>query len=110
MTKNIFIFIILFYFLILFQTSFLVHFNINGWTPNLILIILILTLFLEKPTNKNAIYVAIICGFFWDIFSETFIGFHILIGLFLVILIKIILKKYIRPIIFSKKNNLWTST
>lgn len=82
--------------LVLFQTSFLVHLNVAGIIPNLILIIVFLLNLLEKAQKNDGIFGAAISGFFWDIFSEKFIGFHILILISLAILIKLILKRYVR--------------
>ncbi|MFH1656976.1 MAG: hypothetical protein ABH919_00715 [bacterium] len=39
---------------------------------------------------------AIIGGFFWDIFSDCFLGFHVLILLAIVISIRFVFKNYIR--------------
>ena len=55
--KKILILVIVFYILVLFQISFLVHFNIFdgsflGWSPNLILIAVILLNIFENP-QKN---------------------------------------------------------
>jgi len=105
--KKILILIPFFYILTLFQTSFLIHFNVFleggfwGWTPNLILIAVILITVFEKPDPHTnfGVGVAFIGGFFLDIFSENFIGFHILILVILAFFIKFILRKYVRPVI-----------
>ena len=93
----------LFYILTLFQTSFLTHFNIFlegflGWTPNLVLIAVILITIFENPDSRTNLGVeaAFVGGFFLDIFSENFIGFHILILIILAFFIKFILRKYVR--------------
>lgn len=96
MYKKILISIIIFYFLALLQTSFLVHFSICGIVPNLILIVVILWNFFEKPKNYCGLYSAVIGGFFLDIFSNRFIGFYILILLALAIIIKLVLRKHVR--------------
>lgn len=100
--KNIILLLIFFYLLFIFQTSFLVHFPIRGWVFNLIFIVIILFNILEKPEKNNGILAAVILGFFWDIFSEKFIGYHILILVFLALLIKTILVRYVRIKIFQK--------
>ncbi len=93
---------LLFYILVLFQTSFLIHFNIFleggflGWTPNLILITIILINLFEHPEKSFGIFSGFIGGFFLDIFSENFIGFHILILVGLAMVIKFILRNYVR--------------
>ena len=94
--KKILILIIFFYILALLQTSFLIHFNFFTITPNLILITVLLLNLLEEPRKNNGIFGAVISGFFWDIFSDRFIGFHILILVGLAILIKVILRNYLR--------------
>lgn len=100
MVKKILILILFFYILVLLQTSFLVHFNIKGIVPNLVLVSVILINFFEKPKEYLGFLSAIIGGFFLDVFSENFIGFYILILVGLAIFIKFILKKYVRtPII-----------
>lgn len=96
MIKKSIFFLIFFYTLALIQTSFLVHFQIFGITLNLILIFVILLTLFEDPKKYFSIWGAIIGGFFWDIFSTSFIGFHILILAGIVIFIKVIFKKYVR--------------
>lgn len=99
MTKKILIPILFFYLLSLFEASFLIHFEKLSRVPSLILILTILLNFLEKPEKNSGIFSAFVGGFFWDIFSSRFIGFHILILLTLAIFIKLILRKYVRPVI-----------
>ena len=121
MIKKFLAIIIFFYILILFQTSFLVHFDIFSGkiiSYGIILIpIVLITLASETSeawkksfssslsffTLQNQFYglvAAFSAGFFLDIFSENFIGFHILILTGLVVFIKFILQKHVRiPII-----------
>jgi len=94
--KKTLILILFFYTISLFQTSFLIHFSILRSLPNLILISVILMNFLEEPKEDSAIPSAVIGGFFWDIFSERPIGFGILILLGVTLLLKLILRKYVR--------------
>lgn len=94
--KKLLFFIAFLYFLALLQTSFLVHFPIAGIIPNLILILVIIWNFLEKPTNYFGFLLAFLGGLFSDIFSSRPIGFNILILIGLVILIKLIFRKYVR--------------
>jgi len=100
--KNILILFFAFYFLTLFQTSFLIYFSFRGFTLNLVLILIILLNIFEKPSEKLGLLSAFIGGFFLDIFSENFIGFWILILLSLAIFIKFILKRYLRLPIFQR--------
>jgi len=97
MTKKILFSIIFFYIFVLFESSFLVHFEIFNKIPSLILPIVILWNILEKSKEQTGIFFAFFAGFFWDIFSSNFIGFHILILMGLAVLIKFVLKKYLQP-------------
>jgi rod shape-determining protein MreD len=98
--KKFLILILSFYILALFQTSFLVHFGIIGYFLNLILIATILINLFVPHHSWWGITSAFIGGFFLDIFSENFIGFHILILLMLSLFIKFVFKKYVRvPIV-----------
>jgi len=96
MIKKILVFIIIFYFLALVQTSFLVHFKVWNMVPNLILFLVVVWNVFERADNKFGLYQAIIGGFFLDIFSDKFIGFNILILVISVILIKLFFKRYVR--------------
>lgn len=96
MWKKILIFIILFYFLVLLQTSFLVHLNIKGIIPNFIIILVILWNLFEKKGGSLGMYNALIGGFFLDVFSNRPIGFYILILVILAIFIKLFIKKYVQ--------------
>jgi len=99
MIKKILILTLFLYFLILFQISFSAHFYILNIIPSLILIFTIFFNLFEKKENVSGIFVAIFGGFLEDIFSNSVIGFHILIFLVLSIFIKFVFKKYIQPVI-----------
>lgn len=88
MIKKILFLIVIFYILTLLQTSFLVHFDIAGLTPNLILILVCLLNFFEKPKEYWGIFGAITGGFFLNIFSNSFIGISIIILVFISLFIK----------------------
>lgn len=94
--------IFLFYFLALFQSSFLLHFNIFAWTPNIILIVLILWGIIESPKKYCALWASLIGGFFLDIFSVRFFGFNILLFLAMSLFLKFIFKNYVRIPFFEK--------
>jgi rod shape-determining protein MreD len=97
--KKILLIFISFYILFLLQASFLVHFNINGWVPNLILIAVILINLFEKPKESLGPFSAIVGGFFSDVSFEpplNFIGFHILVFFLLSVFIKYFLKRYVQ--------------
>ncbi len=96
--KKKLILIIAFYLLTLLQTSFFVHFDINGVTPNLVLMaVVLLNFFLHispsHPQNKKAFknlgYWGAFCGgFFLDIFSNLFFGVFIIILLLVSVFVK----------------------
>ena len=96
MIKKLLLFIILFYFLALIQTSFLVHFSVWGLIPNLIFFSVIIWNIFERSKNNFGIYQAVAAGFFLDIFSSKIIGFNIIILIYLAIVIKLFLKSYVR--------------
>ncbi len=88
--------LLLFYFLTLFQISFLA----SGF--NLVFFVVIVWLFIEKKENNFGYFNALSAGFFLDIFSNNFIGFNILILISLTILIKFFIKEYVRIPIIEK--------
>ena len=94
--RKFLILILSFYILALFQTSFLVHFDILGYVLNFILIATILINLFENPQKNLGITSAFIGGFFLYIFSENFLGFYVLILLGVSLFIKFILRKYVR--------------
>ena len=96
MLKKILLSIIVFYFLVLVQTSFLVHFTIFDVVPNIVLILVVIWNLLEKRKNYFGVINALIGGFFLDVFSSQFIGFYVLIWVGLAIFIKLIFKRYVR--------------
>lgn len=96
MIKKVLISIIVFYFLVLIQSSFLVHFTVFGAVPNIVLILIIIWNLLEKRKNYFGVVNGLIAGFYLDIFSSHFIGFYVLILAGLAILIKLIFKRYVR--------------
>ena len=105
--RKFLILILSFYILALFQTSFLVHFDILGYVLNFILIATILINLFENPQKNLGITSAFIGGFFLDIFSGhflgiNFIGFWISILLAISFSIKFILRKYVRTPFFKK--------
>lgn len=106
--KNL-ILALFFYLLMVLQTSFLVHFNIWGIVPNLILISVVFINLFTSHRSWLPVSSAFIGGFFLDVSSSQFIGWHvfILLGLaaFIAVLrryiapkgaIKVILRKYVR--------------
>jgi len=94
MIKKVLFFIAIFYLLALLQTSFFIHFRMWGFTPNIILVLVVIINVFEKPKEKAGIFAGLAGGLFLDVFSSGIIGFHILILLGLSFLIKIIFRRY----------------
>lgn len=90
--KKVLISALVFYFLILIQTSFLVHFAIFSVVPNLILISVVIFNFFENPRKNSGFLIAVIGGFYLDLFSNFQIGVSIFSLVILVFLIKKFLK------------------
>lgn len=96
--KHFFI-IIIFFFLALLQTSFLIHFPVNGVTPNIVLICLVLFTFFfckksiierdEGLSDKNFVFwFGFWAGLFLDFFYALFFGAMIIIFILISIGIK----------------------
>ncbi|MCD6402564.1 rod shape-determining protein MreD [bacterium] len=94
--KKFLILAIFFYILAILETSFFIHFKFFSFLPNLILISQILITLFEKPYKTDALYSAILAGFFLDIFSEKPLGFNIITLFFITFFLKEILKRYVR--------------
>ncbi len=98
MLKKIVFSLLLFYFLALFETSFLSHFSLWGQVPNLLLIALFLIIFFEKKITDYFPVEAVIAGFFSDIFSRRFLGVSVVIFFLASFLLERALK------VFKKQN------
>lgn len=93
--KNFFLTVIIFYFLILLQNSFLSHFTIKGVYPNLILIAVLLLNLFEKSEKKYFGQASgFIGGFFLDIFSSLPLGIATFSLGFTAIILKRILQNF----------------
>jgi len=86
--KKILFFILLFYFLVILQGSFLVHFTVGNIVPNLVLISVVIFNFFEKSRKNTGFLVAVIAGFYLDLYSAFPMGVFILSLLLLTFLIK----------------------
>ncbi len=82
--------LIFFYFLALFQTSFLVHYEVGGGLLNLVLVSVILFSFFEKKESKSCLFIGAIAGFYLDIFSPLFPGLFTLLGIGIAFLVKLL--------------------
>jgi rod shape-determining protein MreD len=95
MLRRIILLIVIFYFLALFQSSLFPYFGILGFVANLTLLsVILINIFIHD--TYFGLFSAVIGGFFWDVFSSQFFGYHVLILLLIASLIQIILKKYVR--------------
>jgi len=97
MIKKVILSALLFYFLTLLETSFLIHFSL--YFSNLILILIILINLLENRKENFGLICAFFGGFFSDIFSDTppnFIGFHVLTYILISVFIKYLFKKHVQ--------------
>jgi len=85
--KNLIIILFLYLFVLL-EGGFLNHFAICGVVPNLVLILLCLAAFFEKPHGYSGIFLAVFSGLFLDIFSKLFFGVSILTMVIIYLLIR----------------------
>ena len=103
--KNLILFLFLFYILAILESSFLVHFKVFNFFPNLILISVVLINLFESPRRFLGISSSVFGGFFMDIFADpffsqsffgNFFGFYIIALVALSFSIKLILRQYIQ--------------
>lgn len=102
--KKIIVLTLVFYFLVVFQTSFLAHFKFLSFLPSLGIIFLIFLNIFEKPQEKSAIIISFVSGFLLDIFSSKPFGFYTLIFLLISLVMKLVIKQYLRLEFDSKKD------
>ncbi len=89
MRKAAFFSILFFYFLAVFQNSFLAHYQIKGSGPNLVLIFIILFSIFEKKDGRLGFWAGLTGGLYLDMFSPFWFGLFTFLGLASVLLIKI---------------------
>jgi len=87
--------IVIIYFLVLFENSFLEHFAVFGFVFSPALILVIIYNILENEKKFFGVYLALISGFFLDVFSDHFIGYNILILILLSLFLKLVFNKYV---------------
>ncbi len=92
--KKYLISIIIVYFLIMLQRSFLTHFF--NFCPNLVFIFIIFLNLLESRDNFFGIYFSLISGFLLDIFSVGIFGYYLFLFLLTSFFIKIVIKDYVQ--------------
>jgi hypothetical protein len=100
MVKNIIFLIIIFYFLAIFQMSFLAHFRLCGLNFNFLLIVPVLLNLLEKSEGRIGLAAALTAGFFLDLSligeQTLFFGFYTLISLLLSLFVKMVIRNYVK--------------
>ena len=94
--NRIIVFSLIAYLLILFQSSFLVHFAFLRYLPNLAVIFVLFLSIREKPGEKTALISSFVGGLLLDVFSAKPFGFYALIFLAASGFIKFFLRRYIR--------------
>ena len=92
--KSGFFIIVSFFIISLVQVSFLPHFSIAGWVPNVVLLVLIV--FISFASMKIGIEAALAGGFFLDLYSHLPFGFWIIFSLLLFFALRYILRNYVR--------------
>jgi hypothetical protein len=100
MFKNILLLIIIFYFLTVLQISFLPNFTVGRVGLNLLLLAVVALNLLEKTEGLTGIAAALIAGFFLDLSSiaekTLFFGFYTAISLLLALLVKWVVRSYVK--------------
>jgi len=89
--------ILLIYFLVLFQQSFLLHFAVYGMIPNLVLVLVFI---LNISGHKSGLALSFFAGLILDIYSGMPLGVSGLLFLIMAILIKKSLKFFQKLNIF----------
>jgi len=92
MVKRLLFLVLIFYVLVLIQTSFFIPFR----GINLILLLTIFLNIFEKSEGTIGLSSSLIAGFFLDAFSNKPFGFYLFFLVALSLLIKLILKRYIQ--------------
>ena len=87
---------LIFYFLVVFQASFLAYFKFLSYMPSLAIIFLIFLNIFEKPQEKSVLITSFVSGFILDVFSSKPFGFYALIFLSASLIIRLVIKKYLK--------------
>lgn len=100
MSKNIVFLAIIFYFLALLQMSFLAHFKLFGINLNFLLLGVVFLNLTERNEGRLGIFAALMAGFLLDlsVFGDKaiFFGFYTLISLSLSLVIKFVIRNYVK--------------
>lgn len=87
---------LLLYVLALLQMSFFVHLFPSGLIPNFVMLGVLLISIFERAESEVSLGAALFGGFLVDIFSDGIIGFWASVLLLAALLVKIVLKDYVR--------------
>lgn len=98
-------FLLLFYFLVLIQASFLSHFYIFKYFSNFAFLAVLAMIFLDKDKKifSKKLLIALFFSFILDIYSSGFFGFYIIITFLLSVIFKKFFNNYVR-IDFAQKS------
>ena len=99
LSEAIYLFIF-FHYLTLLQTSFLIHHTWHRVGINLVLLVFVLFLFSKKRDIKEGMILAVLAGFFLDVFSSYFFGLFVLLFIILFFVVSYIKKRI-------SENNFW---
>ncbi|MDP3093259.1 MAG: rod shape-determining protein MreD [bacterium] len=94
--KKYIVLALIFYSLIVFQTSFLVHFKFLDYLPNIAIVFFVLLNLFEERREKSGLIMSFVAGFILDVFSGKPFGFYTAILLTTSLIIKFVIKKYFR--------------
>ncbi len=102
--KLLILFLII-YFLTILQTSFFVHFGFSGILPNITIVLAILWNIFERDKKifSSGLFISAFAGFFLDIYSEGYLGVYTILLTASSVIIKKIVRKYVR-IPFTEKS------
>lgn len=92
----------LFFILTLVQTSFLAHFAVAGFIFPAVFIAVSVLALLEPPASFGAVFGAVIGGVFLDAVSSHFFGYWTLILVLLSLMIRYIMRVYVRLPLLKK--------
>jgi len=92
LSKAVIIFF-LFYLLTLLQMSFLIHHSWHNTGIHIVLLVFLLFLFNTKRDIKDGLILAILAGFFIDVFSSYFFGLFILLFIILFFVVSYVKKR-----------------
>lgn len=79
MWLKIFLTALLFYFFVILQNSFFIHFSFFGSVPDFVFILFFCYIFFEKKDDLQLILLSAVAGLFLDVFSSAHIGTSVIL-------------------------------